>query len=139
MFKLSTSEKLTLTLSQSNLIFERLNAEYPYEACGLIGGTNGVASEIIPAKNILHSRTKYMIDPVTQLKIFKEFAHRNIKLLAIYHSHPNGPNVPSHTDLVEWNYPNVYCLIFAKNKGDWTHNGFIMMPQSYQEITIIIQ
>ena len=45
------------------------------------------------------------------LKVFEWAEKHDQILLAIYHSHPNGPEYPSPTDLEEDYYPDVIKLI----------------------------
>ena len=58
-------------------------------------------------------------------------------LLAIYHSHPNGPSKPSQTDLNEDHYPDVVKIIVSNTTSKWELKGFIMNDEKYDEIPFI--
>ncbi|RPI77815.1 MAG: M67 family peptidase, partial [Chloroflexi bacterium] len=69
----------------------------PIEACGLVAGKDGESIQVFPAENALQSPVRYRLDPRQQLQILLEIDALNCDLLAIYHSHPLGPSVPSET------------------------------------------
>jgi proteasome lid subunit RPN8/RPN11 len=84
-------------------------ADAPKETCGLLAGRDECASRILPVPNILQSQVKYRMGG-------QEFADAMVACdfqpLAIYHSHPQGPPVPSPTDITEAFYPDsVYVII----------------------------
>lgn len=75
-------------------------AAYPEEACGLILGADGKATEARRAGNLNteRARDRYLMDPVDQMRIEKEAAARGLKVLGVWHSHPDHPSAPSETD-----------------------------------------
>ena len=77
-----------------------------------------------PVTNILHSPVRYRMDPQEQLRAFQEIDEAGLELLAIYHSHPNGPEEPSPTDIAEAYYPEVVYLIWSLASGNWQCRGF---------------
>jgi proteasome lid subunit RPN8/RPN11 len=90
----------------------------PDEACGLIGGLRaadgaGLAQMILPVENSLHSPTRFRMEPAAQLQAMLAIESGGLDLLAIFHSHPNGPPVPSITDRAEFAYPGSLVVIFA--------------------------
>ena len=94
------------------------HAQYclPEEGCGLLGGSLsadgvGMVSAVMPVENALHSPVRYSMEPAAQLQAFYQLEERGLELLAIFHSHPQGPDHPSLTDRSEFAYPGVLSLI----------------------------
>ncbi len=95
----------------------------PEEACGLVGSapTEGtasanaavVAAAVLPVENALHSPVRFRMAPAEQLKAFYWLEERQLELSAIFHSHPQGPDHPSASDLAEFAYPGVLMLILS--------------------------
>jgi proteasome lid subunit RPN8/RPN11 len=55
------------------------------------------------------------------------------ELLAIYHSHPKGPESPSETDLAEFAYPGVYTIIWFPFDHKWTCKAFWIFDGRFTE------
>jgi len=64
--------------------------------------------------------------PQEQVRIFLSLEKLGWDLLAIYHSHPNGPDHPSPTDLAEAAYPETVYLIWFPREGEWACRGFFI-------------
>ena len=59
------------------------------------------------------------------------------ELLAIYHSHPNSPPVPSLTDIQQHEYPDVLYLIISPHpQGVPEMRGYRIRDRKIQEVTI---
>jgi proteasome lid subunit RPN8/RPN11 len=125
----------------------------PFEACGLIAGrASGLprggseAVQVISVTNVLHSRVRFRMDPVQQLKAFNQIEEQGLELLAIYHSHPDGPATPSATDVSEAAYPGVVHLIWSKSgerltepvAEQWNCRGFLIAGGRVSEVAIRI-
>jgi len=109
---------------------------YPEEACGLVTGRAERVLAVIPVTNILHSRVRYRMDPHEQLRVFKTIEENDWDLAAIYHSHPDGPDTPSQTDIAECYYPDVIQLIWFKKNIDWQCKGFYIQAGSVTNVPI---
>lgn len=105
-------------------ILNHMQGNLQEERCGLIGGVNGEARLFLPITNILHSPTRFRMDVSEQWQAFQTFEAQGLELMAIVHSHPNGPSVPSPTDLAEFAYPGVLYLIAAPTAEGWQLRGF---------------
>ena len=110
----------------------------PEEACGMIGGQKDRAQVVLPAVNELHSPTAFRMAASDLVKHFYRLEAQNLDLIAIYHSHPNGPVVPSNQDLREFNYPGVCYLIWAPMDENWQMKGYCLDRKEYREITLDI-
>ena len=116
--------QLIFQLGQRAIMHHHVVSCLPEEACGLILGANGVVQEIIPVTNRAHSRTRYEMEPIEQLGAFRKMAVQQLSLLAIYHSHPDGPAQPSRTDIESYAYPDTTCIIWAFCQDKWQINGY---------------
>lgn len=96
----------------------------PEEACGILAGRRREVLRIIPITNQLHSPVRYLMEPHEQLKAFQLIEAQGLELLAIYHSHPQGPEGPSPTDIAEAYYPEAVYLIWSYSQREWRCRGF---------------
>ena len=109
----SPPERLILTPEQVAEIVAHARAEYPHEACGLLGGRDGRVEKVYPLPNAEHSPVRYLADPEAQYQAMMEIEERGWEIVAIYHSHPDSPAYPSATDLEMAYYPDSICLIIS--------------------------
>jgi proteasome lid subunit RPN8/RPN11 len=87
--------------------------DLPNECCGMIGGTDGVATEVIRVANSAASPLRYEMDPQEQYNALKTIEDGGGELLAIYHSHTKSAAYPSQTDVnqaVAWP-EQVYVIV----------------------------
>ncbi len=110
----------------------------PEEACGVITGQKGQALEVIPIENILHSPVGFRMSPDDQVKVLLQIEEKGLDLIAIYHSHPNGPEEPSTTDIAEAYYPEAVNLIWFPKEDQWQCRGFRIINGTIEEVPIII-
>lgn len=105
----------TLILSRAMLdeMLAHVAKLWPEEACGLIGGREGRAARLYPVENIHHSPVSYEMEPVQQIKALLAMEAEGLELIAIYHSHPDGPARPSATDVANAYYPDAVQLIIS--------------------------
>jgi proteasome lid subunit RPN8/RPN11 len=115
---------------------EDVESNVPDEACGLIAGRKNKAVCAYRITNVVHSPTRFRMDPEEQLEAFNNIDDLNLELLAIYHSHPHGPKDPSVSDYQEFAYPGIVYLIWSRIDGDWICCGYDLDRQD--EVTIQI-
>ena len=96
-------------------LLSHLQACYPQEGCGLLAGNEatGVVTAVYPIENSLHSPTAYRMDPTQQVQAMLALEERGWQMLAIYHSHPQGPELPSATDVALAMYPEALHIIVS--------------------------
>ncbi len=111
----------------------------PEEGCGIIGGRENRAEIVLPVTNQLHSTTKFLMDPQEQLDGFLKLETLNLELLAFYHSHPSGPEVPSQSDIAEFYYPGVISIIWSPVETGWQVRGFEIVGNGCQEVELVWQ
>jgi proteasome lid subunit RPN8/RPN11 len=119
--------------------------EYPRECCGMLAGKEQTITRIFKTKNIAESEDLYELDPLEQVKAFEEIDRLSLKLLGVYHSHPDHPCYPSGLDRSQAFYPDTLFFIvslldfdnpqlkaFRLNKGEAVEEEIIYShsPQS---------
>jgi proteasome lid subunit RPN8/RPN11 len=109
----------------------------PYEVCGLLGGKGGVVSVRIPVTNSLSSPVEFRMEPREQLAAFIQLESQQLDLLAIYHSHPGGPEHPSAIDLERHLYPHAAAVILAKNEPEWGIQAYWIRNARYGQVELI--
>lgn len=94
-------------------IVEHAQSGYPDEVCGLVTGRDDVATAIYSGRNISPTpAVAYELDHDTLARVF-DFEDAGLELVAIYHSHPHGPDRPSPTDIASAAYPDSVHLIVS--------------------------
>lgn len=104
-------------LQVQHSVYEAILAEgragYPLEVCGLLAGENGRIIHHYPIYNILQSPVAFEMEPKQQIETMLAIEEGGQQLMAIYHSHPKGPSVPSPTDIVQAYYPELFQFILS--------------------------
>lgn len=99
-------------------------AAYPYEGCGFLLGTDGpggiVVRRELPAENRRMAdgaaRRRFLVSPAEFLAAERAAAAEGLRLVGVYHSHPDSPAVPSEYDR-EHAWPNLGYLIISVVRG----------------------
>ena len=95
-------------------MLDHLQACYPLEGCGLLAGDErGRVTAVYPIENSLHSPTAYEMEPKQQIEAMLALEAAGWQLLAIYHSHPQGPETPSLTDIAHAFYPEAAHVVVS--------------------------
>lgn len=93
---------LHLKRDHVNLLREETRRVYPIEACALLFGhfteENFLVEKVVLTPNILHSTTRFTINPETVVKEFNQAEIEGLDLIGLFHSHP-APAKPSVIDL----------------------------------------
>lgn len=114
---------LVLTQAQVQEILAHLESHLPLEACGLLAGKGNRVEKVLFVQNQAQSPVRFVMDAQEQLQAFEWIEANALDLLGIFHSHPNGPETASPTDIAEAAYAVVH-IICSRNKGGWTLRGF---------------
>lgn len=95
---------IVLDARQAAAIRRHGEADYPAEACGLIGGEidgdRKVVLQLVPLTNQRtdSARNRYLIDPESFRRAQERLDRDGIEVLGVYHSHPDHPPAPSAFD-----------------------------------------
>ena len=87
--------------------------ECPRECCGMLAGREHTITKLFKTKNIAESEDLYELDPLEQVKAFEEIDRLSLKLLGVYHSHPDHPCYPSGLDRSQAFYPDTVFFIIS--------------------------
>jgi len=109
----------------------------PLEACGLLAGKNDRVEMTLGIYNAERSPVRFRMEPRAQWRAFQRIEAAGLDLVGIYHSHPNGPEAPSPTDIAEALYP-VAQVIWYRVDGKWRARGFQIQGGKATEITLEI-
>jgi proteasome lid subunit RPN8/RPN11 len=113
---MTVMEKLELPRPLVNAILSQAQQAPDNEVCGLIGGRDGQAEHLYPIDNTaLDQARRFQMDPREQIDAMRRMRDNGEDLIAIYHSHPHAPALPSDTDLAEAAYPEAMYLIVSLN------------------------
>ncbi|MHB8882181.1 MAG: M67 family metallopeptidase [Thermodesulfovibrionales bacterium] len=85
----------------------------PNEVCGIIAGVGDTASALYETTNAEPSPVSYLMEPAEQFRIMKDIRQKGLRMLAIYHSHPQSPPYPSSKDIGLAFYDDVFYIIIS--------------------------
>ena len=122
--KIKSSMKITISSKQIEEMRRHVVDCYPEEGCGILGGFKDRVEWVIPVTNMLHSATRFRMDPQEQVDAFFKIEEAGGKLIGIYHSHPSGPEVPSDSDVRESPLPKTVHIIWHPLNVEWTFRAY---------------
>ncbi|MBE3119140.1 MAG: M67 family metallopeptidase [Candidatus Atribacteria bacterium] len=128
------AEKLILTRNHWQAMRRHVSRRAPLEACGLLAGKNNRVESTLGIRNADRSPVRFRMEPRAQWRAFQRIEAAGLDLVGIYHSHPNGPDHPSPTDIAETMYP-VAQIIWVRVDGEWRARGFQIEGGKVAEIT----
>ena len=95
-------------------------AAAPHECVGVLGGRKITDSDTTPAWNAQlylplpnvaeYPQITYQAEAQALIKALRTFRETGLELVAIFHSHPRGPAVPSPTDMAQAGYDLPYLI-----------------------------
>jgi [CysO sulfur-carrier protein]-S-L-cysteine hydrolase len=129
---------MTLTLSKDiyNDMVEHATSLAPIESCGYLAGKDGVVETFYKMTNVDNSPEHFSFDPKEQFQVVKAARKAGLKLLSVYHSHPETPARLSEEDITLFNDPEpVYIIVSLKNE-EADMKGYYVRKPSENEIEI---
>jgi [CysO sulfur-carrier protein]-S-L-cysteine hydrolase len=111
--------------------------ELPNECCGLLAGIVG-SSELravkwYPLINETASPIEYRSEPRSMFEAIKDMRGPGYEIVAIYHSHPTSPPIPSRTDLAQNYSADVVNIIVGLNGPEPTVRAWWLAEDSFEE------
>ena len=119
-------------------MLKHVEVNIPLEACGLLAGKNDRVEKVIVVRNQAQSPARFVMDPYEQLKAFDWIESNGFDLLAIFHSHPAGPETASITDIEEAAYEVVH-IIWSQSRGIWRARGFWIENEQAVDVPLLIR
>ena len=117
-----------------------LQAVYPLEGCGLVGGLPGEATRCLPVANVLRSPTAYEMEPTAQIEAMILLEDAGLEITGIFHSHPAGPERPSPTDMAQAYYPDAaYIIVSLADRTQPVTRAFRLGNGRTTEISLLIE
>lgn len=117
MHHVEKSPLIILTREIVEEIEKHAKEECPRECCGMLAGREQAITKIFKTKNVAKSEDLYELDPLEQVKAFEEIDRLSLKLLGVYHSHPNHPCYPSELDIRQafYHHDTLFFIISLLN------------------------
>lgn len=131
-------ERLVIGQRLLQQILEHCLEEKPYEACGILTGRAGKVLHAYATANAKRSPLFYEVDAEQQERVLRELAERGEELVAIYHSHPTAPALPSLNDVNQAvHYPHAVRVIISLG-GPTDVRAFLIQNGKVRDVMIAI-
>jgi len=113
-------------------------AEAPLECCGFLAGPPAQGDTALvqaryPLVNAAASGVEYEADHRSLIDADRNIRRRGWDVLAIYHSHPTAPPIPSRTDLARAYWSGVVYLIISLQSAQPEVRGWWLSETGYTE------
>ena len=120
-------------------MLDHLSYSLPHEGCGFLAGKEGFVNRVYGVSNQLASPSAFEMNPQQQLDAMMDIEDQALDLLAIFHSHPDGPEFPSTLDVSSAYYPETITLVvsFAGTEQP-VARAFYIWDEQIREIRIVI-
>ena len=127
----------SLTLSTKHLqqMIAHVDSRAPLEACGLLAGKDSQVKTVIEVTNRAQSPARFVMEPIEQLHAFEWIDSQDLELVAIFHSHPAGPETVSPTDIADSAY-DVAQIVLSRADNAWRARGFWIENGAYTEVAL---
>jgi len=113
--------------------------EAPNEACGLLGGANGCVIRFYPLTNADASPEHFSMIPAEQFAAIKDMRAEGLRILAVWHSHPNTPARMSEEDMRLAYMPGVaYAILSLAVPEPDALKAFEVIDETPKLVTLVI-
>lgn len=144
----STAKDTALELPRSlvNQILAHAQQNPDEEICGLIsskkpGSENSGATRYYRITNIAENKAqRFEMNGSEQIAAMKQMREQGEELMAIVHSHPDAPAIPSALDKENNNYPDVYYLVVSLDtKGVLQLHCFLQTEGEFKPAELVLE
>lgn len=102
-------------------------AQAPIEACGILAGDENCVKRLYEMTNVDNSSDHFMMNPAEQFAVVKNMRAADLKMSAIYHSHPATPARPSEEDIRLALTPDAtYVILSLENPEEPYAKAFLI-------------
>lgn len=138
---LSMSFHLLLPRQIYNQMLQQAQAELPGECCGLLAAKGVEEKPLVvrvekayPLINIATSSgVEYLSDPRSMFDAVRDMRKEGLEIVAVYHSHPTSPPLPSKTDLARNYSEEVVNFIISLQKAEPQVRAWWLTATDYRE------
>jgi [CysO sulfur-carrier protein]-S-L-cysteine hydrolase len=110
----------------------------PNEACGLLGGRDGVVTSFHPVRNADESPYRYTVHPDDMVRVWAELEDADDEIVSIYHSHTKSAPYPSRTDVELATWPDAAYLIVSLRSDPAELAAFRIVEGRIEELALEI-
>lgn len=115
-------------------MIEHCRRDYPNEACGFFGGSDGRAEILYPLPNAAASPIYYRPGDKEMIAAINDIDDKDKELVAIFHSHVASPPNPSPTDRREAHYPDaVYLIVSLMDMDNPLTKGWLIKKKDWRD------
>jgi proteasome lid subunit RPN8/RPN11 len=133
----ATTRAIKIPSSIYDQILHHAHLELPNECVGLLVGLReGPVQDAYPLVNELQSPRRFLSEPRSMLAAEKRRRAANFDVLAVYHSHPSSPPVPSQRDVADHLAPEILCIIISLEQPEARMRAWQIEHQAFQEVLI---
>lgn len=121
-------------------MIDHAQADYPKEACGIIGGPPGIAEKLYRLTNVDPDPVmRYNADPKELKHVTDDIYDKDDwDVVAIYHSHTHSPAFPSPTDVERAFYPEAsYVLVSLMDRSQPDLRAFRIIDGKITEMDVV--
>ena len=112
--------------------------DLPNECCGMVGGRDGEATEVLRGINVAESPLRYEMTGQEMYDMVSSIEGKGLDLLAIYHSHTKTAAYPSQTDVNQaQNWPEqLYVIVSLADNEAPDVKAFLLEDLKIADVTL---
>ncbi|SET76899.1 Proteasome lid subunit RPN8/RPN11, contains Jab1/MPN metalloenzyme (JAMM) motif [Oceanobacillus limi] len=119
------------------MVIKHCQEALPNEACGFLSGkVNETVSSIWRMKNEANSRHQFLVSRANVKETLRKVEAKKEQVIALYHSHPTAPPIPSTDDLRYHPDEEVNMLILSLMHDNLTYKCYAVHYDNYTEVPI---
>jgi proteasome lid subunit RPN8/RPN11 len=100
--EIESQTEVKISRNDIEIIKQDLEANKPYEACGVLIGTTHCSTALVeravPVTNVKRTRTSFELDPKEHYDAWNDAEKNGKDIVGVYHTHPISSAVPSLWD-----------------------------------------
>jgi [CysO sulfur-carrier protein]-S-L-cysteine hydrolase len=120
--RMTLQKEITLSKNHVDVLIQHAKQNEPNESCAILFGKNDddqfLTTDVFLTKNTEPSPVNFIISSDDLIKAYEE-AEKNLKAIAIFHSHPNSPAYPSSTDCQYMEVNPVPWIIYSNTDNEF--------------------
>lgn len=114
--------------------------EVPREVCGWLAGKDGRITRVFPVPNVAEDpMTRFLMEPVAQVRVMRRVAAMGLDLVGTYHSHPRTSATPSARDRQLAAYPEIAHLILSLSNPEPEIGCYRIAPEGSRALDLVLE